>query len=354
VDGREGLAHVAGVRRSVARLAVVGVDGEPDPLQVLPEQVEDGEVRLERVVDDRVEGHLDPAARGGRRPLGRGLEAAPQLLEIALVEGAEVELGRRVFRDDVRLLAADRDDAVNAGVGPDLLAQGVEGVEQADDRVQRVDPAPGPGRRVGRLAEVLDLRLGEPQRRTPELGAAPRVDHHRDVDVAEDPALQQANLSRAALLGGRADDHHAPGERKPGPTRDLRQRRAGAGPGRGDDVVSARVADVRERVVLGHDRHRRPRPGAGHLGPEGGGDAAHAALDAAAPGLEEPGQPGGGLLLLVAELRVGVDLERERPELRIETVHGVHGAGLEAVEVGHGVSVRRSNRRGVVGERPIR
>src|SRR5262249_29864161 len=83
---------------------------------------------------------------------------------------------------------------------------------------------------------------------------------------------------------------------------------------------------------------RRPRPGAGHLGAERRRHPARPPLDAAAALLQELGEPGGRLLLLVAELRVGVDAERQIPELLGGVLHRLDGPCLQAVDVGHASS----------------
>src|SRR5439155_24508503 len=46
VDGGEGLADIAAVRRAVARLAVVRVHGKVDALEILAEELGHGEVGL--------------------------------------------------------------------------------------------------------------------------------------------------------------------------------------------------------------------------------------------------------------------------------------------------------------------
>src|SRR5262249_45967448 len=94
-------------------------------------------------------------------------------------------------------------------------ANRVEGVEEPDDGVQRIDTPPRPGRRVRGLAEVLDLGLHEPERRPPDLSTAPRVDHHRGLDVVEHPGVHELDLARAAFLGG-GSPHRGPAP-APGP-----------------------------------------------------------------------------------------------------------------------------------------
>lgn len=131
-----GIADVARVGRAVAGLGILRIDGEADPRQVPLEQSGHRGVRLERIVDRRVDGDLDAAPRGRRRALGRRLEAAPDLLEVPLVQRPQVEVRGGVLRDDVRLLAADGDDTVHARVGAEMLAHGVERVEEPHTAVR--------------------------------------------------------------------------------------------------------------------------------------------------------------------------------------------------------------------------
>src|SRR5262249_61448313 len=87
---------------------------------------------------------------------------------------------------------------------------------------------------------------------------AEAVDHHRRVHVAEHAGLEQLDLAAAALLGRGADDVNAPLWE---PVADRRQPGARPGPGGRDRVVTARVPDRRERVVLAPDRDARPLAG---------------------------------------------------------------------------------------------
>src|SRR5439155_26222251 len=91
--------------------------------------------------------------------VGAGGEPSGELVDVVPRERAQVEIGARVLGDDVRLLAAFDDDPVNTRVGAELLAHLVEGDEELDDGVERVDPAPRPRRRVRRLAIELRLHL---------------------------------------------------------------------------------------------------------------------------------------------------------------------------------------------------
>jgi hypothetical protein len=154
------------------------------------------------------------------------------------------------------------------------------------------------------------------------------------------PASQQQHLAAAALLGRRAD-HDEPA-RQLGHQR--RQGEAGAGPHGGDHVVAAGVAHARQRVVLAQHGDGRPGRRAVALGPEGGRQAAHAALDREAARLQGVGQPAARPHLLEQDLGVGVDPVRELDQGRgLALELGVDAGG----EVGHGVL------RGAAGVAPV-
>src|SRR5262249_12842950 len=86
-----------------------------------------------------------------------------------------------------------------------------------------------------------------------------------------------------------------------------------------DGVVAARVADRRQRVVLAHDRDRRPFAGLDRRAKRGL-DAHDAALDLEALRCEKLREPGGRLDLLVTELGIVVDPARQRLEVITEAV----------------------------------
>jgi hypothetical protein len=135
------------------------------------------------------------------------------------------------------------------------------------------------------------------------------VHHHRRVDPVERAPVQQEELAAAALLG--RGPHH--GHREPEVVGERGQPHPGARRRGGDDVVAAGVPDAGQRVVLrAHRDVQRPRA---DRRLEGGGELGHAAFDREPGGVHRLGQPGAGLLLLEAELRVGVDAMTERDQL---------------------------------------
>src|SRR2546430_816063 len=96
-----------------------------------------------------------------------------------------------------------------------------------------------------------------------------------------------------------------------------------------DDVVTAGVTDARQRVVLGHDRDRRPGPGALDRRAECRGEPPDGPLDLHVVRLEELGEPRVGLLLLEGELGIVVDSVREGLELVGEAGPGRRNPGLQ-------------------------
>src|SRR3990170_2430099 len=79
------------------------------------------------------------------------------------------------------------------------------------------------------------------------------------------------------------------------------------------------VADARQGVVLRQEGH--PRLAFAVAGAKGGRQLADASLHGEALALQVIGEPGGSLLLLKGDLRVGVDLETDRDELVAAAVH---------------------------------
>ena len=183
-----------------------------------------------------------------------GLEAAEHLgadlVELAERLGAHDVARRGMGGDDVRRVAAVRDDAVDAIAPPDVLAEEADRRLGDGDRVGGVHAELGKGGGVRRLAGVVDVEGGPREHR--RLGGVDRrrMHHERGVNPGEGAALQEQDLAAAALLGGRPDDADGQAD----VVRDPRRRDGGTERDRRDDVVPARVAHAGQRVVLGTER----------------------------------------------------------------------------------------------------
>ena len=259
-------------------------------------------------------GRLERDLEAGAGRQGARLEAvahqAQDLLHPCPRGGADHVVGGHVGRDDVGGLPAPGDDAVHAVAGLELLAQQADGRLGHDHRVSRVDALPGEARGVRLATQVGDGQLlhGDEGRLGDVL--RPGMDHERRVDVTKQPRLDEGDLAATTLLGRCAQHAHAQAEA----LRDRRQGQAGPERGGADDVVAAGVPDTRQGVVLRADGHvERTRSAAAD---DGGGQAGHAPLHPEPGLLESLGQPGRGVVLLVADLRVGVDAVRELDEAR--------------------------------------
>ena len=198
----------------------------------------------------------------GHRAAGR-LRAGLEAVEHPLLERLELaHLGRPdvpdrpgLGRDHVRGVAGVGEDAVDALVGLDVLAQRGDVHVAEDGGVEGVAALVGRGGGVGGLALVAHVALLDRDRVHAAQVGTRRVDHHRRVDALEGALLGHEDLAAAPFLGRRAQDQHPParllGERgggQPGPE-----------PGGADDVVAAGVADDRQGVVLAQHRDRRAR-----------------------------------------------------------------------------------------------
>ncbi len=136
-----------------------------------------------------------------------------------------------------------------------------------------------------------------------EVGAR-GVDHEGGVDTVEGPGGGEVDLAATALLGRRAEHGEAPaqllGDRGRGEPRPE--------PGRADDVVAARVPDLRQGVVLAQHGHVR----AVGVGPGGGRERGVEPVDVALdlqPALVEHRREGVvGVVLGVPDLGVGVQV----------------------------------------------
>ena len=112
---------------------------------------------------------LERGAGDQRRALGDAPHLLHQLVHPGQRGGADEELGLGEIRHHVRHVPAVSDDPVDACVGGDVLAQGVDPVEDFDDRVQCVDAVEGIGGSVRRSPVKADLDQHAGQRLTAPL-----------------------------------------------------------------------------------------------------------------------------------------------------------------------------------------
>ena len=240
--------------------------------------------------------------------------------------------------------------AVQAVGGVDVLAQQAEGGLCDRERVERVHPELRKGGGVRGLSGVAHLQVGAGERRELLGVDRRRVRHHREVLVGEPAALEQQDLPAAVLLGRRPDDSDGETDLIGDPRRSQR----GAERHRRDHVVAAGVADARQRIVLGAERDMERAVSL--TGPERGVQPAEGLLDREACVSQEPGAPGGRLLLLEREFGMCVDPvaqvhQRRAPVLDRFTCRGLRihthrppgaedrGKGPAATSVGVRVSV---------------
>ena len=223
--------------------------------------------------------------------------------------GAHEELGLGVVRHHVRDIATVGDDAVDAGVARDVLAQRVDAVEGLDHGVEGVDAVEGIGGRVGGLAveggphEDAGEGVAAPLDRRADRLARPGVGAHGRRYTVEDPGVGHDHLAADRLFRRRAEDRHLSlaaevGQRRGEPD-------AGADAGDGDQVVAAAVADAGQRVVLGEIGDLWLTRTDGRL--ERGREVSHAARQREAVLLQEVGAGGAALDFLQRDLGVGVD-----------------------------------------------
>ena len=99
---------------------------------------------------------LERGAGDQRRALGDPPHLLHQLVHARQRGRADEELRLREIGHHVRHVAAVGDDAVDARVGGDVLAQGIDAVEDLDHRVQRVDAIERIGGGVGRSPVKAD------------------------------------------------------------------------------------------------------------------------------------------------------------------------------------------------------
>ena len=195
-------------------------------------------------------------------------------------------------------------------VGRQLLAQEADGVVHLQKRVQRICAVPG-GAGVGGLPPELDVhrRAGQRLARQAMLVRS-GMDAQRGVHVVQEALAHEAALGAAvlaALLAGGAVhaglaadllDHVL--------ERGARQRGGGA-----EDVVAAAVAEAGQRVILGQEHdHRAGLVGLVVCG-EAGAVPGHVHLHVEALGGQLAREALAGVEFVIADLGMGVDVQRD-------------------------------------------
>ncbi len=236
------------------------------------------------------------------------------------------------------LSPAVREDPVHALVGADVLSQRGHRVVPEHRGVEGVAAPVREGGGVRGLARVGGRELLDRDHVHASQVEAGRVDHERGVDALERAPAGEQDLPAASLLGRRAHHDHPSAQL-------LGQRRggqAGAEAGGGDDVVPAGVPDPGQRVVLA--QHRDRRAGGAGSGHERGVEPVRRPLHLEALVGEDAGEEVVGELLLVVQLRVGVDLVRGIHEEAAASLHRLSQALLGGDEVGGGGHVSNASR----------
>ena len=225
--------------------------------------------------------------------------------------------------NDVRRVAAVRDDAVHLVEGPEVLAQQPDRDLGDGERVGRVDAELGRDRRVRLAARVLHAHVRDRADARVEVFDRRRVHHHRRVHAVERAPLEHVGSCRRRPLRPAC---RCTEQRDAEVVDERREREPGADRARGDDVVTARVTDDRERVVLRADREvQRPLP-TRHANAVGRSQMPD--VDGQARVGERARGPRARLLLFELQLGMRVDAMAERDERVALAIDRRAGGGL--------------------------
>ena len=164
----------------------------------------------------------------------------------------------------------------------------------------------------------LDLDVGDGEEEFVDDVVVGGVDHHRCRGVGEGAGIDQIDLPAIHLLG-RGSEHGDPDAEVLG---DRDQGYPGARGGGGDDVVTAGVANLGQRIQLAADHDLRSRC-ADSCG-EGGFQTVRRALHLEAVGTEKLGQSCRRLVLFEGRLRMLIHPPGYVPQLMF---HGAEGPG---------------------------
>ena len=273
VDRRDSVRDVSHIRASCPDAGIRLPRRSPQGFEVRTEAPGEGEVVDHVLVplanDDR---DLDPARRG--RSAGAALDDGADAPELGNVGRPHAELAGGALGDDVHGLAAVRDVAMHAHAVAEMDPLPIDEAERIEASRQRARTVVGSGGGVGGLPFEVH---GEPMRRergVREDVAVEGVEHHGGIDPLERSRLEEPDLAPSSLLGRRAEQH----DLAPDSLDDARCGEERTDPCGGDQVVTAGMPNLRERVVLGEDRHARAARLTG-AGPQRGLHPSDASLD---------------------------------------------------------------------------
>src|SRR6202051_3430445 len=294
-------------RRRVRNVADVGGAGALPWDDAILDEPHSSEVQAGALGEDRVRTEVEvglllvelqfaAGCLGGR--LENRLKAGVHAAQVVAVARPRQKFATGELRDDVRSRAPLDDESLHSRVVAQLLAPERNTVVRVHERVQRVDSLVRMSRGVSRLATERPLPVSARQCVLRRCGSVRWVKDEHGVAVVEQSVVAERNLAATTFLGGGADEGHAGAD--PTSLQRAGKRDAGTRRGRGDEVVSARVAEAAERVVLAdkrnmgagvsvpcHERRRHPR---------------HTALDAEAVLLDDAAEQTRRLDLLEADL----------------------------------------------------
>ena len=255
------ITHVGGTERG---LRVGDGYGHSEPFHVVYIQSRQGEVVAHRQEALLFIPFVFQTRSGGG---GAGLEALnhafAQLIEGYVGGSAHQEAGGGVRRHDVGGAPAVGDYAVNALSRTDVLAHGSDGVERQNHGVEGIDSVFGVGGSVGFLPEEFHFQWDAGQRGDGGAFVNSGMNHQGGVDVFECPMLSHGDLAALQFLGGSTDDLNGSAKL----CRGVFGSQSGGNGGGGNQVVSAGVSDVGERVVFGDEGNDR------FAGAEGGAES---------------------------------------------------------------------------------
>lgn len=129
--------------------------------------------------------------------------------------------------------------------------------------------------------------------------------HERSIAALVGARGNELELATTTFLSGRAEKAHTAGQARR--SQECSNCQEGCEARRCNEIVSARVADARQRVVLGIDDDESTSRA--DLGGEGRGQRVGRRLDRKGEGLQDRYEGGLREMLFICEFRIGVDLQ---------------------------------------------